>query len=79
MKRHQHITKLQNEHINEKMLIDLKLVEAIAKQFYLEKTKYHLLAKVVLPTIASNVKITKIDKSPSRDQTQCLSHSGQVP
>ena len=37
MKRHQHITKLQSELIKEKMSIDLKLDEAIAKQCYLEK------------------------------------------
>ena len=64
MKRHQHITKLQNNLIKEKKLIDLKLDEAIAKQCYLEKTKYQLLPKVVIPTIASNVKITKVDKTP---------------
>ena len=65
MKRHQHITKLQSELIKEKKLIDLKLDEAIAKQCYLEKTKYQLLPKVVKPTIASNVKITKVDKTPN--------------
>ena len=56
MKRHQHITKLQSELINKKNLIDLKLDKAIAKQCYLENTKYQLLNKVVIPTIASNVK-----------------------
>ena len=40
MKRCQHITKLQSELIKEKKSIDLKLDEAIAKQCYLEKTKY---------------------------------------
>ena len=40
MKRHQYITKLQSELIQEKKLIDLKLDEAIAKHCYLEKTKY---------------------------------------
>ena len=65
MKRHQHIMKLQNELIKEKKLIDLKLDEAIAKQCYLEKTKYQLLPKVVIPTIASNVKFTKPDKTPN--------------
>ena len=43
MKRHQHITKLQSELIQEKMFIDLKLDEDIAKHCYLEKTKYELL------------------------------------
>ena len=65
MKRHQHITKLQSELVKEKKLIDLKLDEAIAKQCYLEKTKYQLLPKVVIPTIASNKKITKVDKTPN--------------
>ena len=37
MKRHQHITKLQSELIQEKNFIDLKLDEAIAKHCYLEK------------------------------------------
>ena len=46
-------------------MTDLKLNEAIAKQYYLEKkTKYQLLPKVVIPTIASNIKITKVDKTP---------------
>ena len=65
MKRHQHVTKLQSELIKEKELIDLKLDEAIAKQCYLEKTKYQLLPEVVIPTITSNVKITKVDKTPN--------------
>ena len=65
MKRHQHITKLQSELIKEKKSIDLKLDEAIAKQCYLEKTKYQLLPEVVIPMIASNVKITKFDKTPN--------------
>ena len=39
MKSHQHITKLQNELIKEKKLIDRKLDEAIAKHCYLEKNK----------------------------------------
>ena len=43
MKRHQHISKLQSELIQEKMFIDVKLDEAIAKHCYLEKTKYELL------------------------------------
>ena len=64
MKRHQHITKLQSELIKEKRSIDLKLDEAIAKQCYLEKTKYQLLPEVVIPTFTSNVKITKFDKTP---------------
>ena len=65
MKRHQHIMKLQSELIKERKLIDLKLDEAIAKQCYLEKTKYQLLQIVVIPTIASNVKFTKLDKTPN--------------
>ena len=65
MKRHQHITKLQSELIKEKKLIELKLNEAIAKHCYLEKTKYELLPKVVIPTIASNVNFTKVDKTPN--------------
>ena len=68
MKRCQHITKLQNELIKEKKLIDLKLDEAIPKQCYLKKTKYQLLPEVVIPMIASNVKITKIDKTPNTTQ-----------
>ena len=65
MKRHQHITKLQSELIKEKKLIDLKLDEAIAKQCYLEKTKYQLLPEVVIPVMTCNVKITKFDKTPN--------------
>ena len=49
----------------EKKSIDLKLDEAIAKQCYLEKTKYQLLPEVVIPTMTSNVKITKFDKTPN--------------
>ena len=63
MKRHQHITKLQSELIQEKKLIDLKLGEAIAKHCYIEKTKYQLLPQVVIPTIPSNVKLTTVDKT----------------
>ena len=65
MKRCQHITKLQSKFIKEKKSIELKLDEAIAKQCYLQKTKYQLLPAVVIPTIASNVKITKFDKTPA--------------
>ena len=65
MKRHQNITKLQSEFIQEKMLIDLKLDEAIARHCYLKKTKYELLPKVVIPTIASNVKLTRVDIIPN--------------
>ena len=46
-------------------MIDPKLDEAIAKHCYLEKTKYELLPKVVIPTLASNVKFTKVDKTPN--------------
>ena len=65
MKRGQHITKLQSECIKEKKLIDLKLDKSITKYCYLEKTKYQLLPKVVIPTIASNVKFIKVDKTPN--------------
>ena len=66
MKRHQHIAKLQSELIKEKKLIDLKLDETIAKQCHLEKKpKYQLLPEVVIPTIASNMKITKVYKTPN--------------
>ena len=46
-------------------MIDTKLDEAIAKYCYLEKTKYQLLPQVVIPTIASHVKLTKVDKTPN--------------
>ena len=65
MIRHQHITKLQSELIKEKKLINLKLDEAIAKHCYLKKTKYELLPKVIIPTFASNVNFTKVDKMPN--------------
>ena len=65
MKRHQHITKLQSELIQEKKFINVKLDEAIAKHCYLEKTKYELLPQVVIPKIASHVKLTKVDKTPN--------------
>ena len=65
MKRCQHIMKLQSELIQEKKLIDVKLGEAIAKHCYLEKTKYQLLPWVVIPTIGSHVKLTKVDKTPN--------------
>ena len=48
-----------------KKLIDLKLDEAVAKHCYLEKTKYPLLPQVVIPTIASHVKLTITDKTPN--------------
>ena len=48
-----------------KKFIDLKLNEATAKHCYLEKTKYELLPKVAVPTIASNVNFTKVDKTPN--------------
>ena len=63
MKRHQHITKVQSELIEEKMFIDLKLDEAIEKHCYLEKTKYELLPQVVIPKIPSHVKFTKVNKT----------------
>ena len=46
-------------------MIDVKLDEAIAKHCYLEKTKYELLPQVVIATIASHVKLTKVDKTPN--------------
>ena len=46
-------------------MIDVKLDEALAKLCYLEKTKYQLLPQVVIPTIASQVKLTKVDKAPN--------------
>ena len=51
--------------ISEKKLVDLKLDEATAKQCYLEKTKYQILPKAFICTIPSNVKITKVDKTPN--------------
>ena len=65
MKRCQYITKLQSELIQEKKVIDVKLDEAVARHWYLEKTKYQLLPQVVMPTIASHVKLTKVDKTPN--------------
>ena len=65
MKRHQYITKLQSELIQEKNFIDLKLDEAIAKHCYLEKTKYELLPQVVIPKIPYHMKFTKLDKTPN--------------
>ena len=46
-------------------MIDLKHDEAITKHCHLEKTKYELLPKVVIPTIASNVNFTKVDETPN--------------
>ena len=60
--------KLQSELIKEKKSIDLKLDEAIAKQCYLKK--YQLLPEVVIPTMTSDVKITKFDKTPNTHYTQ---------
>ena len=37
----------------------------INSKFKIEKTKYQLLPQVVIPTIASNVKLTKVDKTPN--------------
>ena len=61
MKRHQHITKLQSELIQEKKMIDHKLDEAIAKHCYLKKSKYELLPQVVIPKIPSHMKSRKCD------------------
>ena len=68
MERHQHIMKLQSELMKEKKFIDHKLDEAIAKQCHLEKAKYRLLLKVVIPTISSHVKITTVNKAPKPAQ-----------
>ena len=57
--------KLKIELLQEKKLIDVKLDEAMANHCYLEKTKYQLLPQVVIPTIASHVKLTKVDKTPN--------------
>ena len=56
--------KLQSKLIKEKKLIDLKLDEAIAKHCHLEKIKYELFPKVVIPTIVCNVNFTKVDETP---------------
>ena len=68
MKRHQHITKLQSELIQEKKFIDCKLDEAIAKHCYLKKSKYELLPQVVIPKMPSHMKCTKLDKIPNTIQ-----------
>ena len=68
MKRHQHITRLQSELIQEKKLIDCKLDEAIAKHCYLEKSKYELLPQVVIPNIPSHMKSRKRDNIPNTIQ-----------
>ena len=65
MKRHQCITKLQSELIQENKLIDVRLDEAIAKHCLLEKTKYQFLPQVFIPTLTSHVKLTKVDKTPN--------------
>ena len=65
MKRHQHITKLESELIQEKKFIDCKLDGAIEKHCYLEKSKYELLPQVVIPKIPSHLKFTKVDKTPN--------------
>ena len=65
MKRHQHITKLQSELIQEKKLIDCKLDEAIAKHCYLKKSKYELMPQVVIPKIPSHMKSRKLDNIPN--------------
>ena len=64
MKRHQHITKLQSELIQEKKLIDHKLDEAIAKHCYLKKSKYELLPEVAIPKIPSRMKSRKLENIP---------------
>ena len=61
MKRHQHITKLQSELIQEKKLIDHKLDEAIAKHCYIKTLKYELLPQVVITNIPSHMKFRKLD------------------
>ena len=71
MKRHQHITKLQSELIQEKMFIGCKLDDAIAKHCYLKKSKYESLPQVVIPKIPSHLKFTKLDNTPRH----CTTHS----
>ena len=68
MKRHQHITKLQSELIQEKKLFDCKLDKAIAKHCYLKKLKYELLPQVVIPNIPSHMKSRKLDNIPNTIQ-----------
>ena len=68
MKRHQHVTKLQSELIQEKKFIDCKLDEAIAKHCYLKKSKYELMPQVVIPKIPSHLKCTQCDKIPNTMQ-----------
>ena len=63
MKRHQYITKLQSELIQEKKFIDQTLDEAIAKYCYLGKTKYELLPQVVISKTPYHMKFTKVDKT----------------
>ena len=65
MRRHQYITKLQCELIQEKKFIDQNLDEAIAKHCDLEKTKYELLPQVVIPKTPYHMKFTKLDKTPN--------------
>ena len=68
MKRHQHITKLQSELIQEKTFIKCKLDEAIAKHCYFKKSKYELLPQVVIPKIPSHMKFRKLDNIPNTIQ-----------
>ena len=51
IKRHQHITKLQNELIKEKKFIDHKLDEAIAKHCYLENQNMSYCHKLSYPKL----------------------------
>ena len=68
MNRHQHITKLQSELIQEKKLIDCKLDKAITKHCYLKKSKYELLPQVVILKIPSHMKCRKLDNIPNTIQ-----------
>ena len=68
MKRHQHITKLQSELIQERKFIDCKLDEAIAKHCCLKKSKYELLPQVIILQIPSLMKCTKHDNIPNTIQ-----------
>ena len=72
MKRHQHITKLQSELIQEKKLIDYKLDKAVVKHCYLKKSKYELLPQVVIPKIPSHMKSSKLDNIPNTIQHTVL-------
>ena len=66
--------KLQSKLIQEKKFIDVKVDEAIAKHYYLEKIKYELLPQVAIHKIPSHVKLTKVDKTPNMTLHTVPSH-----